>query len=106
MYRQINRSVPNFCQTLTLQNLNMLPKRIGLLWMNRMFFVFPILMPSFKLLFVYLMSKNEDRIRNNSHEEEVPHHSHRDLHFQNGKMYLSIYPGLAASYIFEFKHMK
>jgi len=33
------------------------------------------------------------------------HHSHLDLRrFQNGKMYLSIYPGLAISYAFEFTY--
>jgi hypothetical protein len=33
------------------------------------------------------------------HEEVLPHHSHRDLsQFQNGKIYVSIYPGLVGSY--------
>jgi hypothetical protein len=37
------------------------------------FFVFPIPMPSFKLLFVYLMSENADWIHKNLHEEVPPH---------------------------------
>jgi hypothetical protein len=37
------------------------------------FFVFPLSIPSFKLLFVCFMPKNEERIHNNSHEEVLPH---------------------------------
>jgi hypothetical protein len=71
-------------------------------------FLFVIFIPSFKLLFVYSMSENEERIHNNSREEVVPHHSHLDLgRFRMVKcIYLSIYPGLIVSYAFEFKHMK
>jgi hypothetical protein len=39
------------------------------------FFVFPILMPSFKLLFIYLISENVDLIHKNSHEDLDPHTS-------------------------------
>jgi hypothetical protein len=35
--------------------------------------VFLILIPSFKLLFVYLMLKNEERIHKKSHEDLDPH---------------------------------
>ena len=37
------------------------------------FFVFPILIPSIKLLFVYLISENADWTHKNSHEDLDPH---------------------------------
>jgi hypothetical protein len=39
------------------------------------FSVFPVLIPSFRLLFVYFTPKNEERIHNNSYEEVLPHPS-------------------------------
>jgi hypothetical protein len=36
-------------------------------------------------------------------EEVLPHHSHQDSQFQNGKMYLSIYPGLVDSLLLNSK---
>ena len=69
--------VTSFCQTLTIQNLNMLPQHIGLLWTDRNLFVFRrILVSSFNLLCLFDFRKcrlNQDSQFPYNHEDLDPH---------------------------------